>query len=98
MFKSIAILSMVALAAPAGAQITFEAPTVAPTQAAPGAKNAKDPNRIICERQEELGSRLRGKKICKTAAQWDEERQQEREALDKFQRQNTSTGAPSGAI
>jgi invasion protein IalB len=93
MFKPIAILSMIALAAPAAAQTNVQ-----PQQAASAASKDKDPNRIICERQEEIGSRLGGKKVCKTAAQWDEERQQEREALDKFQRQNTSTGSPSGAI
>jgi hypothetical protein len=93
MFKPIAIITMIALAAPAAGQ------NASPAQsAAPAVSKAKDPDRIICERQEEIGSRLGGKKVCKTAAQWDEERQQERDALDKFQRQNTSTGAPSGSI
>ena len=92
MLKPIAIALMVALAAPAAAQGTAAAQQPAPTA------KAKDPDRIICERQEEIGSRLGGKKICKTAAQWDEERQQERDALEKFQRQNTSTGSPSGSI
>jgi|tagenome__1003787_1003787.scaffolds.fasta_scaffold20986375_3 hypothetical protein len=91
MLKPIVIVLMAVLAAPAAAQ------NAAPAQAAAPA-TAKDPNRIICERQEEIGSRLGGKKVCKTAAQWDEERQQERDALDKFQRQNTSTGSPSGSI
>ncbi len=91
MLKPIAIVLMVILAAPATAQNTAPARAAAPAA-------SKDPNRIICERQEEIGTRLGGKKVCKTAAQWDEERQQEREALDKFQRQNTSTGSPSGSI
>jgi invasion protein IalB len=91
MFKPIALVMMIALAAPAAAQSSTQ-------QSAPAASKDKDPNRIICERQEEIGTRLGGKKVCKTAAQWDEERQQERQALDKFQRQNTSTGAPGGAI
>lgn len=94
MFKSIAIVLMLALATPAAAQTA----SAQPQPAAPAASKAKDPDRIICERQEEIGSRLGGKKVCKTAAQWDEERQQERDALDKFQRQNTSTGSPSGSI
>jgi invasion protein IalB len=94
MFKPIHFVMMFALAAPAAAQ------NAAPAQsAAPAASTDKnDPNRIICERQEEIGTRLGGKKVCKTKAQWDEERQQERDALDKFQRQNTSTGSPSGGI
>jgi invasion protein IalB len=80
-----------AIAAPASAQNAVPAPT-AP---APVAK-AKDPNRIICEKQEEIGSRLGGKKVCKTAAQWEEERAQHRETIEDVQRHNTSTGIPSG--
>jgi hypothetical protein len=89
MFKPIAIVVMTVLAAPATGQTTAPAQ---PQQAAPAAKG--DPNRIICERQEEIGTRLGGKKVCKTKAQWDEERLQERQALDKFQQQNRGTGAP----
>ena len=90
-----AILLMIAsmAAAPAAAQITFE-DQAKPAPAA-GAK-AGDPNKIICERQEEIGSRLGGKKVCKTAAQWDEDRRHQRETLEGVQRQATSTGSPSG--
>jgi hypothetical protein len=90
MLKPLAIVLMVPLAAPVGAQITFqEPPTAAPAQAKPANPNDK----IICERQEEIGSRLGGKKVCKTAAQWQEERQQQRDTVEKFQQQ--ATGQPS---
>ena len=54
----------------------------------------KDPNRIICEKQEVIGSRLATKKICLTAAQWEERKREDREAIDKGQRQ---ARGPSGS-
>lgn len=77
---------------PATAQITFG--DTAPAQ--PANAKAKDPNKVICERQEEMGSRLGGKKVCKTAAEWQEERAAQRRVLEDTQRQATSTGAPAG--
>lgn len=93
MMKSlaIAVLSM-GLAAPAAAQITFDDSATAP---APTQK-LKDPNRMICEKQEEIGSRLGGKKICKTAQEWQQWRQQNRDQVENWQRQLTSPGKPAG--
>src|SRR6059058_5596467 len=85
MLKPLALVMMIALAAPAAAQGTV------PQQSVPASKD-KDPNRIICERQEEIGTRLGGKKVCKTAAQWDEERRLQREDVQKYQQQ--ATGVP----
>jgi hypothetical protein len=65
---------------PAAAQITFQEPAT-PAQAKAG--NPTD--KIICERQDEIGSRLAAKKVCKTAAQWQEERRTERNDLEKVQ-------------
>jgi hypothetical protein len=42
----------------------------AATQAA-AAPGDLDPNRRVCRRQEVLGSRLRARQVCRTAAQWD---------------------------
>jgi hypothetical protein len=51
------------------------------------AKPAKDPNEVICERQEEIGSRLASTKICKTRAEWAEERRVSRMDVEKVQTQ-----------
>jgi invasion protein IalB len=51
------------------------------------AKPAKDPNEVVCEKQEVLGSRLNFEKVCKTRAEWAEERRQNRMAVDKTQTQ-----------
>ena len=91
MLKSIVIAAAAfAIAAPAGAQT---APAQAP---APAASKDKDPNRVICERQEEIGSRLGGTKVCHTAAQWDELRKASRQQVEDWQRQNTDPGKPVG--
>jgi hypothetical protein len=68
-------------AAPALAQ------SAQPAQGEQTAKPAKDPNEVICERQEEIGSRLSTQKVCKTRAEWAEERRQGRMDLDKQQTQ-----------
>jgi invasion protein IalB len=77
-------LAALALAVPAVAQ-----------QAAPPAqaKPARDPNRMICEKQEDIGSRLATKKVCKTAAAWAEERRLQREGLEKSQQMGTGMPA-----
>ena len=89
MLRSIASLTAVMLFASAAVAQTAtppsaEASTPPPQDAAaPKAKNRSD--RVICEDQGELGSRLRSKRVCKTAAQWAEQRQQDREWLAKTQ-------------
>ena len=81
------MLKYVVLAAAAGA-LAVPAAAQAPTDqsAAPAAQKARDPNRVICERQEVIGSRLGGGRICKTAQQWEQSRQQSRSDVDEMQR------------
>lgn len=89
--KALALALTAAVAMPAAAQ------GQAPAQSASAAgQKAKDPNRIICEREEVLGSRLASKKVCLTAQQWQERRREHRETLEQFQRMNTSSGKPAG--
>jgi hypothetical protein len=94
MLKSIVIIvAGLVMAAPAAAQT---APADPATSSAPAAQKLKDPNRIICEREEEIGSRLGGKKTCKTAQEWQEWRQQNRDQVETWQRQLTTPGKPAG--
>jgi hypothetical protein len=55
--------------------------------------DAKDPNRVICEKQGEVGSRVSVKRVCMTAAEWEIRKREDREALEKAQLNRTS---PSG--
>ena len=73
----------------------FAALALVPAIAAAEEKKAdkNDPNRMICEKQEVLGSRVATKKICMTAAQWEDRRREDREAIEKGQKQ---ARGPSG--
>jgi invasion protein IalB len=51
----------------------------------PTAKPAKDPNEIVCERQEVIGSRLATQRVCKTRAEWAEEKRLNRMDVEKAQ-------------
>jgi invasion protein IalB len=93
MLKPTALVLMIALATPAAAQITFQEAT---TPAASQAKPNKSGDKIVCERQDEIGSRLGGKKVCKTAAEWELERQQQRGDVEKEQQMVTGTGKSGG--
>lgn len=90
MFKFAFLMAAGALiAAPAAAQTTTV--DVRPIEA-PTAKS--DVNKLICKKQQEIGSRLGAKKICLTQKQWDERAQIDREDTERIQ-QNTGT-RPSG--
>lgn len=81
---------VLALAAPAAAQNAGAASSPSKASKTP------DPDRLICERQEETGTRLGGKKVCKTAATWADERREDRENTERIQRQGTNPGNPPG--
>ena len=55
--------------------------------------DSKDPNRVICEKQEVVGSRLQAKRVCMTAAEWATKRREERQMIDRAQTQGVR---PSG--
>jgi invasion protein IalB len=78
-FVSAAVLLMSSVAS---------APALAQTaQASQTAKPAHDPNEVVCEKQEDTGSRVASHKICKTRAEWAEERRENRQNIDKIQMQ-----------
>jgi hypothetical protein len=71
------------VASPAAAQITFEdqAPA-APAANAP----AKGLDRIVCEREETIGTRLGARKVCLTVLQWQQKRIEQRQDFERVQR------------
>jgi hypothetical protein len=75
----------ISLAVPAAAQTTTV--DVRPVQA-PTANS--DVNKLICKKQEEIGSRLGAKKVCLTQKQWQERALIDREDTERIQ-QNTGT-------
>lgn len=93
MMKSLVIAATLsALAVPVGAQTT----PVDPATGQPTTTKGKDPNRMICEKVEEIGTRLGGRKVCRTSAEWDAARRAAKGQVDDWQRNLTSPGKPAG--
>jgi hypothetical protein len=60
------------------------------------AKSTSDPNEVVCEKQEETGSRLASHKVCMTRAQWAEQKRLNRMDIDKLQTQRACNAAEGG--
>lgn len=50
-------------------------------------KNAEDPNQIVCQKEERLGSRLISDRVCMSRAQWAEQKRLTRQTIDQVQTQ-----------
>lgn len=71
-------LALVALASTAsGQRMTIDTNNPAPKKG--------PPDRIVCEKVEQVGTRLGAKKVCLTVAQWEERRMSDREHTEKIQ-------------
>ncbi|RJF93355.1 hypothetical protein D3876_03140 [Sphingomonas cavernae] len=69
-----------------GAVIAFVLAVPAAAEDTAASKPKKgDPDEVVCEKQEVLGSRLAVKKVCKTRAQWEEQRRADRDLVHKSQ-------------
>ncbi len=86
------IAAGVSLSIPAAAQTTAQA-TVQPAPIVVQTTKS-EVNRIVCKKQEEIGSRLNAKKVCLTVKQWQDQAAADREDVERIQ-QNTGT-RPSG--
>lgn len=80
MLKSILFIAAgVAVAMPAAAQTTVQPqPVQAPTA-------NSDVNKLICKKEEQIGSRLGAKKVCMTLEQWQARTSQDRDQLERVQ-------------
>ena len=74
-----------------------------PALAGPSSSKKGDPNEVVCQKVESIGSRVATKKVCATRAEWEEKRKLDRDAIDQAQRGangpcqtvNTHSGAAS---
>jgi hypothetical protein len=66
---------------------SFALPWGTDTASAQDVASAPDPNAKICQVITPVGSRLGGKKICATRAEWEEKKRADREATEKAQTQ-----------
>lgn len=51
------------------------------------AKNGVDPTEVVCEKVEQIGTRLVSNRVCMTRAQWAEEKRLNREEINRVQTQ-----------
>jgi len=70
------------------------APAMADTPAPPTQKTQRtqDPNEVICQRQEVVGSRLQTRRVCRTRAEWADLQLQDRQEIERVQVQRGSIG------
>lgn len=54
-------------------------------KAPPESQRSPDPNEVICERQDVVGSRLQKRRVCMTRSQWAEHRLQDKQAIERVQ-------------
>jgi hypothetical protein len=64
----------------------------APVATVPAKSAGLDPNQVVCEKQEVVGSRLTSRRVCMTRAQWAEARLQDRQNVEKVQVQRGLKG------
>lgn len=69
-----------------GALLAPSLPLPAAAAETGSSNKAKDPNKVICENQTVIGSRLAVKRKCLTRAQWEEHRLATKDAVDSLQR------------
>lgn len=60
---------------------------VVQTAAQPGAVKVLDPNEVVCEKVEVIGTRLGSSRTCMTRAQWAESKRLDRQEIEKMQTQ-----------
>jgi basic membrane lipoprotein Med (substrate-binding protein (PBP1-ABC) superfamily) len=77
----------------AGALMMAASPSVAQAPAQPAqakdvaTTDTSDVNKVVCKREESLGSRLSAKKVCLTVKQWQEIAEADRDQTEGIQRQ-----------
>lgn len=49
------------------------------------ARKTANPDEVVCEKQQETGSRLSSQRVCMTRSQWAEQRRVDRQEIEKAQ-------------
>jgi hypothetical protein len=92
MLKRFAILSICAVLSVSASAQQASYPTNNP------APVKGDPDKVVCERQEEIGSRISANRVCKTVREWNEDKMANREATERIQAGAwTRSGSDPGA-
>lgn len=86
--KTLALLTVASIAAAVPAASFAQAQAPQPQQR----PAAGDPDEVICEKQEVIGSRIATKRICLKRWEWAERRQADRSAVERTQTQRGMKG------
>ena len=86
------LFAALALASAQPADPSKLGPTVSATKDSVDKTTGRDQNEVICEFQGELGSRLKGHKVCATRAEWAERRREARKEVDQQQTLRVTKG------
>jgi hypothetical protein len=75
------------------ASLVVASPAFSQTTPAPAKPQSaqSDKSKLICETQDETGSRLDRKRVCHTPAEWQQIKAESRDAIEKYQQQATGT-------
>ena len=95
----VAIVAAAALSASLAGAAGQTAPATAPTGVAPASADAGstgDPSKLVCRREEVTGSRLGGKRICQTQADWDAQERQSKLDVQHEQNRGALFSTPGG--
>lgn len=76
-----------ALLLSAGTAVAAQMPPATQSQVAQNRANGAD--QVICEKQEDTGTRLGSHKICHTRSQWEQMRRDDRSATEHVQMQRS---------
>jgi hypothetical protein len=82
---------LILAAAPAIAQT---APAQAPRSQPVASTDTSDANRIVCKREDTIGSRLAAKRVCLTVQEWKDRANHYRDETERIQ--HATPGTPSG--
>ena len=83
---------MTKLVAVAVASLIVTSPALSQNTTPAPAQNANPAKpKLICESEQDIGSRLGRKRICHTAEEWQRIKSETRDAIEKFQQQQTGT-------
>lgn len=80
------------LALAAGPAVAQTAP---PAQPHAAADKINPLDKVVCRTEETVGSRLKKHKVCATVREWQEQQQENREAVDLYQQRGQAV-VPSG--
>lgn len=89
-YASLALVAL--LAVPAAAQTPAPPAQSGASQTAEKPKNPLD--KVVCRTEDTMGTRLGGHRVCATVREWQDQAQENRDAIDKIQ-QGQGT-VPSG--